>query len=181
MAGMQYLRSLIIRFLRRMTPMFLLPLYLGRFKHDCKKFNEIYKLSANNNNLKFLGTARLQYFKEILKEEFDEVNEILDKAAKATTYEEQLAVMVELADWLADMVVYEMTEAGRWGIPMDRVLHTIMSSNFSKLGADGKPIYDARGKVMKGPGYWKPEPKILEEFRKMKMEDLSGTSNIVFS
>ncbi len=35
-----------------------------------------------------------------------------------------------------------------------------MQSNFSKLGADGKPIYDERGKVMKGPGYWQPEPKI---------------------
>jgi hypothetical protein len=37
-----------------------------------------------------------------------------------------------------------------------------MDSNFSKLGADGKPIYDERGKVMKGPFYWKPEPKIKE-------------------
>jgi hypothetical protein len=30
----------------------------------------------------------------------------------------------------------------------------------SKLGVDGQPIYDARGKVMKGPNYWKPEPMI---------------------
>jgi hypothetical protein len=30
----------------------------------------------------------------------------------------------------------------------------------SKLGADGLPIYDERGKVLKGPGYWKPEPTI---------------------
>lgn len=35
-----------------------------------------------------------------------------------------------------------------------------MQSNFSKLGADGKPIYDERGKVQKGQNYWKPEPKI---------------------
>jgi hypothetical protein len=35
-----------------------------------------------------------------------------------------------------------------------------MESNFSKLGADGQPIYDERGKVMKGPSYWKPEPRI---------------------
>ena len=37
-----------------------------------------------------------------------------------------------------------------------------MQSNFSKLGEDGQPVYDHRGKVMKGPGYWKPEPKIQE-------------------
>jgi len=40
------------------------------------------------------------------------------------------------------------------------VLDVIMDSNESKLGADGKPIYDANGKFLKGPGYWKPEPKI---------------------
>jgi hypothetical protein len=37
-----------------------------------------------------------------------------------------------------------------------------MESNFSKLDRNGEPIYDARGKVMKGPDYWKPEPKITE-------------------
>ena len=42
------------------------------------------------------------------------------------------------------------------------LLAIIRQSNFSKLGADGKPIYDERGKVQKGPGYWKPEPKISE-------------------
>jgi predicted HAD superfamily Cof-like phosphohydrolase len=45
-------------------------------------------------------------------------------------------------------------------LPLDQVLAIIMQSNFSKLGADGLPIYDERGKVMKGPNYWKPEPKI---------------------
>jgi hypothetical protein len=42
------------------------------------------------------------------------------------------------------------------------VLQIIMDSNASKLGADGKPIYDANGKFLKGPNYWKPEPKIRE-------------------
>ena len=37
-----------------------------------------------------------------------------------------------------------------------------MDSNQSKLGADGKPIYDANGKFLKGPNYWKPEPRIRE-------------------
>ena len=37
-----------------------------------------------------------------------------------------------------------------------------MDSNESKLGAHGKPIYDANGKFLKGPDYWKPEPGIKE-------------------
>jgi predicted HAD superfamily Cof-like phosphohydrolase len=40
------------------------------------------------------------------------------------------------------------------------VLDVIMDSNESKLGADGKPIYDANGKFLKGPNYWRPEPRI---------------------
>jgi len=27
----------------------------------------------------------------------------------------------------------------------------------SKLGSDGKPIYNDQGKVMKGPNYFKPD------------------------
>lgn len=40
------------------------------------------------------------------------------------------------------------------------MLDVIMDSNESKLGADGKPIYDENGKFLKGPNYWKPEPRI---------------------
>jgi predicted HAD superfamily Cof-like phosphohydrolase len=65
-----------------------------------------------------------------------------------------------LADLLGDIQVYCASEMAKFGLPLDQVLAIIMQSNFSKLGADGLPIYDERGKVMKGPGYWKPEPKI---------------------
>ena len=65
-----------------------------------------------------------------------------------------------LADLLGDIQVYCASEMAKFGLPLDQVLAIIMQSNFSKLGADGKPIYDERGKVMKGPDYWKPEPKL---------------------
>jgi predicted HAD superfamily Cof-like phosphohydrolase len=58
--------------------------------------------------------------------------------------------------------VYCASEAKRWGLPLDEILNVIMQSNFSKLDANGEPIYDERGKVMKGPNYWKPEPKISQ-------------------
>lgn len=48
----------------------------------------------------------------------------------------------------------------KFGIPLDETLEIIMQSNFSKMGADGKPIDDERGKLQKGPNYWKPEPRI---------------------
>ena len=65
-----------------------------------------------------------------------------------------------IADVLGDIIVYCRSEALKYGIPLEEVLDIIMDSNESKLGADGKPIYDANGKFLKGPNYWKPEPKI---------------------
>lgn len=67
-----------------------------------------------------------------------------------------------LADLLGDIQVYCASEMAKFGLPLDDVLETIMRSNFSKLGEDGNPIYDERGKVLKGPNYWKPEPAIKE-------------------
>jgi predicted HAD superfamily Cof-like phosphohydrolase len=57
-------------------------------------------------------------------------------------------------------MVYCRSEALKYGLPLEDVLNVIMDSNASKLGADGKPIYDENGKFLKGPNYWKPEPKI---------------------
>jgi hypothetical protein len=48
----------------------------------------------------------------------------------------------------------------KFGLPLDETLAIIMQSNFSKMGADGNPIYDEQGKLQKGPLYYKPEPKL---------------------
>ena len=69
--------------------------------------------------------------------------------------------LVDLADWLGDIMVYAASEMRRFGLPINETLSIIMQSNFSKLGEDGKPIIK-EGKVMKGPGYWRPEPKLRE-------------------
>jgi predicted HAD superfamily Cof-like phosphohydrolase len=69
-------------------------------------------------------------------------------------------IAVAIADVLGDIMVYCRSEALKYGLPLEEVLDVIMDSNESKLGADGRPIYDANGKFLKGPDYWKPEPKI---------------------
>ena len=71
-------------------------------------------------------------------------------------------MLVAVADLLGDVIVYCRSEALKFGIPLEDVLGVIMDSTQSKLGADGRPIYDANGKFLKGPNYWKPEPKIKE-------------------
>lgn len=110
--------------------------------------------------------ARMKNFLHILREELDEGEDII---AKMESGADELDILVDLADWLGDIQVYCASEMERYGLPLNIVLNTIMQSNFSKLGADGKPIYDSRGKVQKGPLYWRPEPKlkeILSSYRK---------------
>ena len=64
--------------------------------------------------------------------------------------------LVAVADGLADIEVIADGTALEHGIPLDHVREEIHRSNMSKLGADGKPIHDGRGKIMKGPNYQPP-------------------------
>lgn len=131
-----------------------------------EKFNEIYKLDSNDQPT-LLPATRLSNFQNILQEELEEVGDIISKYNTFQSehgndwpQDKKAQILTDVADWLGDIVVYCASEARRWGVPLNHVLDIIMESNFSKLGADGKPIYDERGKVMKGPSYWKPEPRI---------------------
>ncbi len=133
---------------------------MGTFSDDIKQFNAMYALPVNDKPTLDIGVPvadRLRAFKSILGEELDEIDEIVEATEKGAP---SLEVLTMLADLLGDIQVYCASEMRKFGLPQDEVLSIIMQSNFSKLGADGKPIYDERGKVQKGPGYWKPEPKI---------------------
>ena len=46
--------------------------------------------------------------------------------------------------------------AGHAGINLDECFQEVQNSNMSKLGVDDKPIFNEKGKVMKGPNYFKP-------------------------
>lgn len=126
-------------------------------------FNKMYGLPCNDKpTLHFPDRGalirRLEQFKKIMLEEIAEVDLIIDKAPTAVRPDD-LDVLTDLADWLGDLQVYAMSEMRKFGIDNDAVLHIIMDSNFSKLGADGKAIMKD-GKVQKGPNYWKPEPML---------------------
>ena len=101
------------------------------------------------------------YLEKVYSIFFEELNEV-DAIRMAVRNPERtvLEILTELADWLGDLQVYCASEMRKFGLPIADTLAIIMDSNMSKLGEDGKPIYDERGKVLKGPGYWKPEPKI---------------------
>jgi predicted HAD superfamily Cof-like phosphohydrolase len=67
--------------------------------------------------------------------------------------------LVDVADALTD-IIYVVCGAGHaCGINLDECMEEVHRSNMSKLGADGKPIYNEHGKVMKGPDYNPPDLK----------------------
>ena len=90
--------------------------------------------------------SKLRY--DLIKEELDEFQEALnDKNLK------------EVADSLTDILYVTYGAGHAFGIDLDKCFDEVQRSNMSKLGADGKPIYNEHGKVMKGPKYFQPNLK----------------------
>jgi predicted HAD superfamily Cof-like phosphohydrolase len=79
----------------------------------------------------------------------EEVQELRDGLANKS--------MLEIADALTD-ILYVVYGAGHaFGLDLDDCFHEVHSSNMTKLGADGRPLYREDGKVMKGPNYREPD------------------------
>ena len=65
----------------------------------------------------------------------------------------------EIADALTDILYVTYGAGHAYGIDLDKCFSEVQRSNMSKLGGDGKPIYNEKGKVMKGPKYFEPNLK----------------------
>ena len=87
---------------------------------------------------------------DLIKEELGELKEAIDKKD-----------IKEVADALTDILYVTYGAGHAFGIDLDKCFEEVQNSNMSKLGSDGKPIYNDKGKVMKGPNYFKPN---LEKF-----------------
>ena len=80
------------------------------------------------------------------------IQEELDELKAAMTKND----LVEVADALTDLLYVTYGAGHAFGIDLDKCFNEVQNSNMSKLGNDGKPIYNENGKVMKGPNYFKP-------------------------
>ena len=65
----------------------------------------------------------------------------------------------EIADALTDILYVTYGAGHAYGIDLDRCFSEVQKSNMSKLDENGKPIYNEKGKVMKGSKYFKPNLK----------------------
>ena len=95
-------------------------------------------------------TMQLRY--DLIKEELDE----LEQAMKTKN-------LKEIADALTDILYVTYGAGYAYGIDLDKCFKEVQRANMSKLGVDGKPIYNEKGKVMKGPNYSEPNLKQFVE------------------
>ena len=110
-----------------------------------KKFMQIFSQEVKNK-AEFPNERIVQLRSELIKEELEELNQaIKDKDIK------------EVADALTDILYVTYGAGHAFGIDLDKCFNEVQGSNMSKLGSDGKPIYNESGKVMKGPNYFKPD------------------------
>ncbi len=85
----------------------------------------------------------------------DLIKEELKELEQATNEED----LTEIADALTDILYVTYGAGCAYGIDLDKCFKEVQRANMSKLGSDGKPIFNEKGKVMKGPNYSEPNLK----------------------
>ena len=106
-----------------------------------KTFNQDVKVSSS------LSTDKINSLRISL------INEELEELKKAISEKN----LNEVADALTDILYVTYGAGHAFGIDLDKCFDEVRKSNMSKLGKDGKPIFNEFGKVMKGPDYFKPD------------------------
>ena len=118
---------------------------------DVKTFMETFgQMVRTNPQFPDEKTMQLRY--DLIKEELDE----LEQAMKSKD-------LKEIADALTDILYVTYGAGFAYGIDLDKCFKEVQRANMSKLGDDGKPIYNEKGKVMKGPNYTEPNLKQFVE------------------
>ena len=87
---------------------------------------------------------------DLIEEELGELKDAINKKD-----------LKETIDALTDILYVTYGAGHAFGVNLDKCFEEVQNSNMSKLGEDGKPIYNENGKVMKGPNYFKPN---LDQF-----------------
>ena len=113
----------------------------NKVKTFMKTFGQEVKIKPSFSSDK-INTLRY----DLIKEELEELKIAMENKD-----------LLEVADALTDILYVTYGAGHAFGIDLDKCFEEVQNSNMSKLGEDGKPIYNESGKVMKGPKYFKPD------------------------
>ena len=120
---------------------------------DMSNFNKV-KTFMNTygqevkNTPEFPDSKIVQLRIDLIQEELNELKEAINNND-----------IIEVADALTEILYVTYGAGHSFGVDLDSCFNEVQNSNMSKLGDDGKPIYNESGKVMKGPNYFKPNIK----------------------
>ena len=112
-----------------------------------KTFMDTYGQEVKNTP-EFPDSKIVQLRIDLIQEELNELKEAINNND-----------IIEVADALTDILYVTYGAGHSFGVDLDSCFNEVQNSNMSKLGDDGKPIYNESGKVMKGPNYFKPNIK----------------------
>tara|TARA_Y100000996_G_C22435697_1_gene607600 strand:- start:403 stop:774 length:372 start_codon:yes stop_codon:yes gene_type:complete len=116
---------------------------MSNFQH-VKKFMKTFGQEVKES-AEFPDEKTIQLRFDLIREELSELQDALKKKD-----------LKEVADALTDILYVTYGAGHAFGINLDECFQEVQNSNMSKLGVDGKPIFNEKGKVMKGPNYFKP-------------------------
>ena len=117
---------------------------MSNFEH-VKKFMKTFGQEVKEK-AEFPSNKIISLRYDLIREELDELKDAIEKKD-----------IKEVADALTDILYVTYGAGHAFGINLDKCFAEVQSSNMSKLGVDGKPIYNEKGKVLKGPNYFKPD------------------------
>ena len=123
---------------------------MGNFE-DVKTFMKTFGQMVKTKP-QFPDEKTMQLRFDLIKEELNE----LEHAMKTKN-------LKEIADALTDILYVTYGAGCAYGIDLDKCFKEVQRANMSKLSQDGKPIYNEKGKVMKGPNYSEPNLKQFVE------------------
>ncbi|MFL2883854.1 MAG: phosphoribosyl-ATP diphosphatase [Candidatus Pelagibacter sp.] len=118
---------------------------------DVRKFMETFgQIVRTKPKFPDEKTMRLRF--DLIQEELNELKEAMDTKN-----------LKEVADALTDILYVTYGAGYAYGIDLDKCFKEVQRANMSKLDENGKPIFNEKGKVMKGPNYKKPDLKQFVE------------------
>jgi len=124
--------------------------YMSNFE-DVRKFMETFgQIVRTKPKFPDEKTMRLRF--DLIQEELNELKEAMDTKN-----------LKEVADALTDILYVTYGAGYAYGIDLDKCFKEVQRANMSKLDENGKPIFNEKGKVMKGPNYKKPDLKQFVE------------------
>ena len=112
---------------------------------DVKTFMETFGQIVRTKP-QFPDPKTMQLRLDLIQEELNELKEAMEEKN-----------LKEIADALTDILYVTYGAGYAYGVDLDQCFKEVQRANMSKLGEDGKPIYNDQGKVMKGPNYTKPD------------------------